>query len=436
MISIIMPLYNAEKYLEEALDSILGQTFSDYELICINDASTDNTLRIIEKYITLDNRIVYHSNENRKGAAYSRNLGIQMSKGDYLCFLDGDDIFDQEMLYLANKCASENDLDVVLFEAMHVRTEDIYIKKTIKRSENFKKKYYRNSFNFDVIDYEDVLLWNNSPCNKLFRREFIKKNKIEFQSLPSSNDVFFVEMAFVYAERMRFLDDERVMVYARDHDVSTRISFSRDPFCTFEVARKLLKELFVRGGTDDMLRYAYLKMFFGLIDGLKKCKDEEKRKSFYSMLNTEGIDNLIEINTWIIGNDEILDLYLKFKESEYESRWFDEFNILDYKFEKMDPSFFDKLIGNNTVIWGIGNYGMALLRYFNKRNLKVESVVDRDANKIGKIIGGYIVGDAYEYDYANTNIIIVSSNKVYRDALQYLEKYNVTIISLCEVMNI
>jgi len=119
-ISIIMPLYNAEKYLEETLQSISMQKYKEYELICINDASTDGTIKILNKFCTLNNRIKILENRIHLGAANSRNRGIHAAKGKYITFFDGDDIFDEELLELSYKEIEKYNADVVMYEYMHV----------------------------------------------------------------------------------------------------------------------------------------------------------------------------------------------------------------------------------------------------------------------------------------------------------------------------
>ena len=141
MISIIMPLFNAERFLEETLQSIANQTYRDYELICIDDASNDLTVDIVKKAQLTDERIKLLHNQKREGAASSRNKGLSQAQGEYVSFLDGDDIFDEEMLEKAYACALENNLDVIIFEYKHTSSEKIYQKQYIYRDENFKKKY-------------------------------------------------------------------------------------------------------------------------------------------------------------------------------------------------------------------------------------------------------------------------------------------------------
>ena len=124
-ISIIMPLYNAEKYLKDSFDSIFHQTFGDFELICIDDASIDATLKVVTAYQYEDERVKVLRNQKRSGAACARNKGVKEAKGKYLIFLDGDDIFDMYMLEEAHKQAEDKHADVVIFEYKHVPSEKI-----------------------------------------------------------------------------------------------------------------------------------------------------------------------------------------------------------------------------------------------------------------------------------------------------------------------
>lgn len=98
MISVIVPCYNSSKYLRYTLDSILEQSYEDYELICIDDKSTDDTLKILKEYCDNDNRVVLLENEENKGIAYSRNKGIDAATGEYICFIDHDDILPVDSL--------------------------------------------------------------------------------------------------------------------------------------------------------------------------------------------------------------------------------------------------------------------------------------------------------------------------------------------------
>lgn len=110
MISVIMPLYNNEKYVIEAIQSVINQTYKDWELIIINDASTDNSKEIVQRFLhkQLDSRIKFIDLENNNGVSFTRNLGIKEAKGEYISFLDSDDLWDKEFLKLSYLKLKEN----------------------------------------------------------------------------------------------------------------------------------------------------------------------------------------------------------------------------------------------------------------------------------------------------------------------------------------
>ena len=114
-ISVIIPVYNTEKYLNECLDSIVNQTLSDIEIICVNDGSTDNSLAILESYAKKDNRITVISQENN-GQGSARNLGLKNSSGNYICFIDSDDYVDLNMLEKLYDNVILNNSDIVVFK--------------------------------------------------------------------------------------------------------------------------------------------------------------------------------------------------------------------------------------------------------------------------------------------------------------------------------
>jgi glycosyltransferase involved in cell wall biosynthesis len=110
LVSVIIPVFNSEKYVEEAITSVLSQTYKNIELICINDKSTDNSLSVLESF---GNRIILINNETNCGTAESRNKGIRLARGEYLAFIDNDDVWESNKLEAQMKHFQNNpDLDV------------------------------------------------------------------------------------------------------------------------------------------------------------------------------------------------------------------------------------------------------------------------------------------------------------------------------------
>ena len=139
-ISIIIPIYNCEKYLSRCLDSIINQTFTNIEIICINDGSTDSSLKILQDYKTKDPRIIIINQNNQKlGAA--RNRGLEIQKGNYITFIDSDDWID-------------NDYLEKLYNAIKTHNADCAISCVMKNRQNNTSYYFLNN-------KKEIFYWNN-----------------------------------------------------------------------------------------------------------------------------------------------------------------------------------------------------------------------------------------------------------------------------------
>ena len=140
-ISVIIPIFNAEKYISDCLESIINQTLKDIEIILINDGSNDKTEQIIKEYAKKDKRIIILKQKN-KGAGAARNSGIQISKGEYISFIDSDDMFHFKTLEIAYENLIKFNADIVLFYGRNFKQKkDIIINEKI---ESYKKnnKFY------------------------------------------------------------------------------------------------------------------------------------------------------------------------------------------------------------------------------------------------------------------------------------------------------
>ena len=119
-ISIIIPVYNIEQYIKTCLDSLICQSFKDFEIICVNDGSTDNTLEILKEFKNKDKRI-YIINQNNRGAEIARIVGMKESKGEYLMFLDSKDIFSNTMLEELYAKIKENNLEIIICNSINFK---------------------------------------------------------------------------------------------------------------------------------------------------------------------------------------------------------------------------------------------------------------------------------------------------------------------------
>lgn len=191
-ISIIVPIYNAEKYLNKCIDSLVNQTKKELEFILVNDGSTDSSEDIIKSY--KDKRIKYFKNKNQ-GIGKTRNFGIDKATGKYLMFLDSDDYLDInacEKLY--NKAIKEKS-DLVVFD--FYRVEDTLKEVTIN---NFKSSSLKENPNL-LLDI------NLGPCNKLIKRELIDKNNTRFNEELKYEDTPFVTEIIKNANKISKLNE-------------------------------------------------------------------------------------------------------------------------------------------------------------------------------------------------------------------------------------
>ena len=193
-ISIIVPIYNAEKYLNKCIDSLVNQTKKELEFILVNDGSTDKTEEIIKTY--KDKRIKYFKNKNQ-GIGKTRNFGIEKATGKYIMFLDSDDYFRIDACELLYKNAEKNQADLVICDFYKIY--DSGIEEKIKLL-SFKPTTLKKTPNL-------VNEINLAPWNKLYKKDLITKNKIKFVENLKYEDAPFVIESFSKAKKISKVDE-------------------------------------------------------------------------------------------------------------------------------------------------------------------------------------------------------------------------------------
>ncbi len=208
LISIIMPVYNAELYIEAAISAIVAQTFTDWELILVNDASGDRSGSICDDWSSKDERIKVRHLISNRGAGAARNIGIDMSCGRYITFVDSDDTIDKELYeiatqYISTDEAGKNIPDMVLWGL----TEEYYDEKGNHTGSNvlsLEDAVYDTpeQVRRKVIRLEDKTLFGYQ-WNHLYRSDIIKDNNIRFESVVLYEDYFFNLKVIEHVNTMR-----------------------------------------------------------------------------------------------------------------------------------------------------------------------------------------------------------------------------------------
>ena len=203
-VSVIIPVYNTERYLKQCLDSVIGQTLRDIEIICVDDGSTDNSLDILNEYAKCDRRILVIQQENA-GAGAARNNGLAIAKGQYCSFLDADDFFNATMLEEAYEKAERDYADMVVFDSEQY-WEDLDEYKKANWVVRFKAIPPYMPFTHRQMTSNVFKVFVGWAWDKLFRREFILEHKLTFQEQRTSNDMLFVFRALVLAKKISVIN--------------------------------------------------------------------------------------------------------------------------------------------------------------------------------------------------------------------------------------
>lgn len=192
-VSLIIPLYNASRHLKLCLDSVVSQTFKDFEVLLINDGSTDNTSQIVEKYIQKDTRFRL-INQINSGVSAARNRGIKEAKADFIAFLDQDDMFHPQALEMLYQMINHYQTDVAAFQICFVA--DNFSKDTKQIDYNVDQEVKKAAFYSTPTKYffrnyrgEPVYIWN-----RMYRKEALKKIEFPLTVQPAEDTVFTIKV--------------------------------------------------------------------------------------------------------------------------------------------------------------------------------------------------------------------------------------------------
>ena len=307
LVSVIIPIYNVERFLEKCLKSVISQTLKGIEIIAVNDGSTDNSARILKNISTTTN-IIKIINQDNQGLSGARNTGIKAAKGEFLSFIDSDDTISPTMLEkMYNKAVNEN-LDMVWcrYQQVDHRGSTLYVSGSIpdqSRGEMFKR-----------ILAAKV---STMACNKIFRRELFIENNILFPIGLYHEDVATIYKLFYFAKSYSGIDDICYFWLRRDNSISKSLTQKHidDIFTNL----RLTKEFLTQENIFERFEIYYLRRSFhfslGIIDRVHNSKNHSLNpfniitQVFYKL----KVEGLIEKNTLIKLSEYDIVLYRKFQ---------------------------------------------------------------------------------------------------------------------------
>lgn len=258
-ISIIVPIYNVEKYLSQCLNSIINQTLKDIEIICVDDCSNDNSAKILDEYSNKDSRIKVYKNDKNMGQGFSRNLGIKKATGDYIGFIDSDDEIPLDYFEYLYDRATKNNADIASARVLYVS------KNGIQNGDWLKEGEINGAILTKLNDKIDRVYKNCSTgaWKHIYNRNFIINNNIEFLSGYYHEDQFFNVKAFYYANKI--VTEEycspcylyKVNENSTTHKNVKSSKYKKTKFDQFYVIREIINFLKDKNVDEDILSNIY-----------------------------------------------------------------------------------------------------------------------------------------------------------------------------------
>ena len=288
MLSVIIPAYNVEKYIERCINSVLNQYLKNIEIIVIDDGSKDKTSDICLKISENNKNIIYKKVQNG-GCSAARNLGVLMAKGKYIAFLDSDDWVDSDMYINMIEEAEKNQADIVIcgFKKLD---ENKNLLSTVKIPKRNNKNEY--------IDCTTE--WFASPCNKIYKRDLLEKNNIRFLlNIYTGEDMFFNFISFFYSKNIISLDEPYYNYFMNQNSVSNNYKNRTDIYIVIRELISFYKRNGVYKENINKIRECF--KYHGIMypfDVLQKLSENkvENWKRFYIKIKEE-INRLKEIET-------------------------------------------------------------------------------------------------------------------------------------------
>lgn len=408
MVSVIMPAYNVEKYIVSCLDSVLNQSVRNIEVICVEDASTDRTPEIIEKYRKADERVKVVSYGKNMGLAYARNRGLEVARGKYVYFLDSDDLVKPCIFEKLIECAELHKTDCVYFDSEMVfvdrKTEDVE-----------KLQFGLSGIEGQVLRGEDLFVrlinngtYTNAVWRQFWNHDFLNKTNITFIDCLLSEDTYFSVIMMLKSNRCVYLN-EVLHTYRRRGDSLTSNRSAQLCISLFKIYCRLLKFWNENHFPDDVNQ---------AMDKYLCPRLERARKFYYRNKNKISEDDFES------GVEQHLYKYLLANENT------------KIHFRVSDEDMLTLKNADEIMIYGDGNYAVDVIIFLTENNIKVDAIAITQKKIYTSSINDLPIYDIDELEASHKNATIVlgvKSDKMKQEIIETLQSRNInTIINLKE----
>lgn len=432
-VSVIMPSLNVAKYIRECLESVVNQTLSDIEIICIDAGSNDGTLEIIQEYANRDNRIQI-INSPVKSYGYQVNRGFDTASGEYVAILETDDYIESDMYEYLYDLAKANDTDIAKadFDRFCTLTNGEKMFTRVKLFGDRQDLYNRviNPRDYEPLFCTDYFLWKG-----IYKLDFINNNHIRLNETPGAafQDMGFMHQVLSYAKRAIY-SDKSFHRYRTDRDEASTYSpkilkYGYTEFNWLLDKLKAGEALFEKGIYIHMLR-SFRGELYSVLQAVNGDYESEYVKPYYEWY-IETIKDAIAKGIIDIEKDFHYPFAAKYKKSdliEYPIDQIPEWLDISNSIEKERESILEvqrKCEGREVVIFGSGLRGSAYLKKLDGK-CNIVGFVDNSADKQGQGLYGYkIVSLDESMNYYNDCIYIIANRFHYEEIVEQLNRVGV-----------
>jgi glycosyltransferase involved in cell wall biosynthesis len=403
-ISIVIPVYNVEKYLRDCIESVINQTEKDIEIICIDDGSTDNSLKILDEIAAEEERVKIFCNDKNRGLSYTRNRGLGIAKGKYIYFLDSDDMIVSGAMEELYDFAVTQQADVILFETALKFETELLKEKFYNYQHQWNGSYTQiNSGRNSFIEFMKNKDWVSSVPRQFWRREFLIESSLKFHEGILHEDQVFTFQALLEAERVGVLKKEYFIRRFRENSIMTKKH-------TWDNVRGLF------------ICYYYALFYTNTISNIDKELEEALQQYFLLLLNNikkeyRFLEDKITLESGLFEN-----------QAQYEL-----FKVIICNFTEEKKKWNPKLIEEarlykNIYIYGAGKIGKEILEIFDRNEIGIKGyiVTKKDVNP--QYIMGHSVYavDELECDNGETLFVVAIMPKYQNDIIIRLRQRGYT----------
>lgn len=296
LVSVIIPVYNSESYLHRCVDSLLTQSYADFELILVDDGSRDSSSDICDEYARKDDRVKVFHRENA-GVSSARNLGLDNATGEFVVFVDSDDWVDIHFLEYLYTAVHKEKSDIAVCEIINYYGHKIKISNN-SLIEKGKCAYIKHQ----------IIAGFTSVCNMMFNREFIEANRLRFEKVRYSEDFIFSIKAICLSKRITYVANH-LYYYDRTNEISALHHYPDDMYKDLLYGDALMIDFFKEEGYfDDFKREIYWRVLANkreLVLSVNKHKEFKKLlpESKRYILDCPLINQKLRVMMWLLSHN-------------------------------------------------------------------------------------------------------------------------------------